>query len=230
MGCGKSNLVNPTAVDKSYFDFQRVIGQGGFGKVNAAIKVGTTKCKEWFAIKTLGKADIVKNKGAAMVQNERDLLMIVNSPTIVNMHHAFQDDNYCYLVMDLLLGGDLRYHLKHAPNGFFEESQARYYVAELILSLEYLHGVHILHRDIKPENVLMDSDGHVRLTDLGISVKTAGLLCKNSSGTKVYMAPEVFSSTREHGVAADWWSLGITACEFLFGVRPYKNGPVALKQ
>lgn len=104
------------------------------------------------------------------------------------------------------------------------EAQTQFYVAQLVLSLEYLHGVRILHRDVKPENVLMDSDGYVKLTDLGISAKMdADNTCRLMSGTPSYMAPEVFMSGHRHGIASDYFSLGVLMYEVLYGERPFRS-------
>ena len=101
------------------------------------------------------------------VKSERDMLELMNHPFIINMHFSFQDTDNLYIAMDLLTGGDLRYHIcKHKK--FFEE-QTKFFIACIILSLEYIHTNNILHRDLKPENLVLDSNGYLKLTDFGIA-------------------------------------------------------------
>ena len=156
--------MDPNRVSLGHFEVQRVVGEGGFGKVNA---VQRTTTQQWYAMKKLTKMVVVQNDGVQMVFNELELLKMVNNPHLINMHFAFHDREACYLVMDLELGGDLRFHLKFvwpegsktledrvtrsSNDGGFDEPRVRFYIACTILALEYLHSVKILHRDIKPE-------------------------------------------------------------------------------
>ena len=205
------------------FRIERVIGQGGFGKVNAVILRGVED--SWYAMKKLKKQTIVAKECYKEVFVERDLLMKLKHPRICNSFFAFQDECYLYLVMDLALGGDLRYQLNHTPSGKpFSEAQCRLYVAQIMLALDYIHGKSILHRDIKPENILMDGAGWLKLTDFGIArFMDDGRKCYCKSGTHGYMAPEIYVGDGEHGVEADWFSLGVTACELLTKARPFSS-------
>lgn len=237
MGCGGAKL-NPEVMSLEHFAVERVVGEGGFGKVNAAERNTTNKL---YAIKKLTKLTVLQNNSIAMIFNERDLLTRVAHDFIINMHFAFQDKEACYLVMDLLLGGDLRFHLKFEwPDNCkgindrkdrggagFEEPRVAFYVASIILALDYLHSIKILHRDIKPENVVLGTDGYPALTDLGISTlcDSDEMTCKLGSGTKPYMAPEQLTKGRVHGIAADYWQLGITMHELLTGRRPHSSVP-----
>ncbi|TMW64801.1 hypothetical protein Poli38472_008968 [Pythium oligandrum] len=218
-------VADPNVLSLAHYEVHRVIGQGGFGKVNAVIRKKTSP-PQWFAIKTLSKEVILKKHCVKMVWNERNLLSTIKSPHIVMMHHAFQDDANCYVVMDLLLGGDLKFHLtstRFRSTGFKEEP-VRFYIAGLLLALEHLHSRNILHRDIKPDNVILDNQGYPRLTDLGISVKTEALRHRGNSGTTSYMAPELFVASTEHGAAADLFSLGVMMFELLCCRRPFSGG------
>ncbi|RLN73229.1 hypothetical protein BBO99_00009505 [Phytophthora kernoviae] len=226
-GCstfGGDNLpYDPKVISVKHFDIHRIVGQGGFGKVNAVVRKKANPPK-WLAMKTLSKAMVVNRNCVSMIWNERNLLTQIRSPLIVRMHHTFQDPYNCYVVMDLLLGGDLKYHLRFTRKEGFPELEAKFYMAGILLSLEYLHGLKILHRDVKPENVILDDKGYPRLTDLGISVQTNSLRFQSRSGTAAYMAPEIFRGTTDHGTPSDFFSLGVLTYELLFGKQPWNGG------
>jgi serine/threonine kinase 32 len=225
MGCGGSTSFDPNVMSMGHFEVQRVVGQGGFGKVNACIRTST---KEWFAVKQLSKIPVLATNNVAMLMNERDLLAsMTDHPFVVNLHYAFQDPIYCYLVLDLQLGGDLGYHLQKNRKPYGPE-RTRFYVACIAIALSHLHQQRILHRDIKPENVVLDSSGYPRLTDLGISHKVPpgpNLECSLPSGTKRYMAPEQLTRSHVHDQCADYWQLGMCAHEFLTGKGPHQQCP-----
>jgi len=142
---------NVQATSKTNFHFQYVIGRGGFGKV---WKVELRKGNKMYAMKEMAKARIISKRSVNSVMNEKKFLAQLNHPFLVNMHYAFQDRDNLYLVIDLMAGGDLRYHIgKHRR---FTEAQTKFFVACMILSLEFLHANCILHRDIKPENLVFD--------------------------------------------------------------------------
>jgi len=134
------------------------------------------------------------------------------------MHHAFQDRENLYLVMDLLTGGDLRYHLGKVKR--FSEENTKFFAGCIIAGLEYLHTNGILHRDIKPENLVLDERGYVRITDFGIARTWNPENSQDTSGTPGYMAPEVMCR-QNHGVAVDYFALGVICFEFMTGKRPY---------
>eukprot|EP01029_Cantina_marsupialis_P006405 TRINITY_DN1701_c0_g1_i2.p1 TRINITY_DN1701_c0_g1~~TRINITY_DN1701_c0_g1_i2.p1 ORF type:complete len:317 (+),score=37.26 TRINITY_DN1701_c0_g1_i2:89-1039(+) len=228
MGCGASTTASkvndPYTVDLSHFDVQRVVGKGGFGKVNAVIKITEPHRNQWFGMKALRKRIILEKNHVSMVFNERNLLTLINCPHMVNMHYAFQDEHCCYLVMDLCLGGDLRYHLNHKFRGGFPEDHAKFYIASIVLTLKYLHSRNIIHRDIKPENILLDGEGHIKLTDLGISRELENGVCRSSSCTVVFSAPEVLAKGHVHSKPADFFSLGATAFELLTGEWAFQHG------
>ncbi|KAK1882958.1 Serine/threonine-protein kinase 32A, partial [Dissostichus eleginoides] len=138
--------------------------------------------------------------------------------------YSFQDEEDMFMVVDLLLGGDLRYHLQQ--NVHFSESTVKLYICELALALGYLRTKRIIHRDIKPDNILLDEHGHVHLTDFNIAaIVKEDLKATSIAGTKPYMAPELFQtfegSHPGYSFSVDWWSLGVTAYELLRGQRPY---------
>uniref|UniRef100_A0A3B4VCN2 non-specific serine/threonine protein kinase n=1 Tax=Seriola dumerili TaxID=41447 RepID=A0A3B4VCN2_SERDU len=140
------------------------------------------------------------------------------------MRYSFQDEEDMFMVVDLLLGGDLRYHLQQSVQ--FSEDAVKLYLCEMTLALDYLQSQHIIHRDVKPDNILLDEQGHAHLTDFNIAtIIKDGERATALAGTKPYMAPEIFQSFVSGGTGyafeVDWWSLGVTIFEVLRGWRPY---------
>jgi len=161
---------------------------------------------------------MVKNTNA-----ERNILLKVNHPFLMRLHYAFQTTEKLALVMDFINGGDLFHHLQLLPDRRFNNDRAMYYVAEIALGIEHLHSLGILYRDLKPENVLIDSEGHVRLTDFGLSKE--GLYKGNDRtssfcGTPEYLAPEILKGGNYNN-AVDWWALGALMYEMLTGWVPF---------
>ena len=211
----KGTTIKEEKVTKSSFDFINIIGRGGFGKV---WKVYSRKYKKVFAMKEMSKSKIIDKRSEKSVKSERDMLELMNHPFIINMHFSFQDTDNLYIAMDLLTGGDLRYHIcKHKK--FFEE-QTKFFIACIILSLDYIHTNNILHRDLKPENLVLDSNGYMKLTDFGIAKVYKKENFRETSGTLGYMAPEVLCA-QNHTIAVDYFALGVIGYELMNGTRPY---------
>ena len=137
---------------------------------------------------------------------------------MVNMQYAFQDRDNLYLVMDLLNGGDLRYHISRYRK--FSEEQTRFFIANIIYAIEYIHSNNVIHRDIKPENLVLDDKGYVRITDFGIAKENMPDNSSETSGTPGYMAPEVMKG-RNHSFPVDFFAIGVIGYEFMLGTRPY---------
>ena len=204
-------------LNRNMFEFNTVIGKGGFGKV---WKVQYKKTNEYFALKEMSKRKILDKKSEKSINSERKFLSILNHPFIVNMHYAFQDNDNLYLVMDMLSGGDLRYHCSRYRS--FSEEQTRFFIACITYSLEYIHSNNVIHRDIKPENLVLDDKGYVRVTDFGIAKYNTADNSSETSGTPGYMSPEVMNA-ENHSFTADFFAIGVIGYEFLMGFRPY-NG------
>ncbi|CDW73224.1 protein kinase 2 [Stylonychia lemnae] len=208
-------------VSKDDFQILKVIGRGSFGKV---FLVKKRKSGQLFAMKVLKKHDVLKRNQIEHTKAERQILQHVTSPFLVNMHYAFQTEEKLYMVMDFMNGGELFYHLNKERT--FNEDRIRYHVAEIVLAVESLHKAGIIYRDLKPENILLDSEGHVRLTDFGLSKQGIFRDQENQAfticGTPEYLAPEIIRG-EGHGPAVDWWSLGALVFEMYTSRPPFQN-------
>jgi serine/threonine protein kinase len=181
--------------------------------------------EELLAMKILRKEAIIRRNQVEHTKAERDILESIDHPFLLKLRYAFQTPTKLYLVMDYLTGGELFFHLKNARR--FKEDRARFYAAEIASGLGHLHSNGIVYRDLKPENILMDCDGHVRLTDFGLSKATKGGTTSTFCGTPEYLAPEVIADI-PHTKAVDWWSLGILIYEMLCGLPPFYSDNVNL--
>ena len=164
------------------------------------------------------KVKVIDRRSEFSIMSERNLLSKLKHPFIVNMHFAFQDFSKLYLVMDLLTGGDLRYHIAKIKT--FTEIQTKFFIANLIIALEYIHSQKIIHRDIKPENLVLDSKGYAHITDFGVAKINETDNSSETSGTPGYMAPEVIL-IQNHSYPCDFFALGVIGYEFMKGYRPY---------
>ncbi|MBN3276409.1 KS6A3 kinase, partial [Polyodon spathula] len=235
--------------DPRQFELRKVLGQGSFGKVFLVRKVTGPDAGQLYAMKVLKKATLKavtstvvadehrsvlsqtcvdSDEIAAQIRDrvrtkmERDILVEVNHPFIVKLHYAFQTEGKLYLILDFLRGGDLFTRL--SKEVMFTEEDVKYYLAELALALDHLHSLGIIYRDLKPENILLDEEGHIKLTDFGLSKESIDHEKKAYSfcGTVEYMAPEVVNR-RGHSQSADWWSFGVLMFEMLTGTLPFQG-------
>ncbi|KAL4906123.1 hypothetical protein BDW74DRAFT_151338 [Aspergillus multicolor] len=204
-------------------DFEPLLclGKGSFGTVLLVRHALTGKL---YAQKQFKKASItVHKKLVEQTKTERTILESVNRhPFVVKLFYAFQDHERLYLVLEYAQGGELFHHL--ALERMFDEDAAAFYMAEMVLALEHLHqNVGVIYRDLKPENCLLDHEGHLLLTDFGLSKIAVDDddRCNSSLGTIEYMAPEVVQG-KPYGKACDWWSLGALGYDLLTGSPPFK--------
>ncbi|KAH8695364.1 putative serine/threonine protein kinase [Talaromyces proteolyticus] len=204
-------------------DFEQLmcLGKGTFGTVLLVRHRATGRL---YAQKQFRKASItVHKKLVEQTKTERMILESVNRhPFVVKLYYAFQDHEKLYLILEYAQGGELFTHL--AAERMFSEDVAAFYMAEMVLALEHLHKtVGVVYRDLKPENCLLDSDGHLLLTDFGLSKVAVSEddRCNSSLGTIEYMAPEVIQG-KPYGKACDWWSLGALGYDLLTGSPPFK--------
>lgn len=194
----------------------RVLGRGGFGAVHACRKKNSGAI---YAMKAINKK-LVKVKSALdNVLEERNVLVITKSKFVTNLKYALQDEETLYLIMDLFLGGDLKFHLINA--GRFTEKRARFYAAQVLLGLEHVHKMSVIYRDMKLENVLLDHEGNSSLSDLGLALVTK-VKIKGYAGTPGYTAPEMIKN-KLYGTAADIFSYGVMLYRMLCGSKPFKG-------
>lgn len=196
-----------------------MIGIGTFSEVWYVID---RKYKSEFAMKIFPKPKIIDKKFTKNIIKERNLMSKLNHPFLVNMHFSFQDNNYLYMILDLMKGGDLRYYYKLADKKF-NEKECKFMVANLILALEYIHTNYIIHCDIKPENIVIDQNGYFKLTDFGIArdlKEESKIKNNNIAGSLGYMAPEIIFQNNIN-VSVDYFCLGVVAFEMMTGKLPY---------
>jgi len=201
------------------FQIEKVLGKGAFGKVFLATKKDSGNV---YAMKSLKKEMIEKRNQRVHTKTEREILEGVDSPFIVQLRYAFQTPDRLYMIMDFVNGGELFFHLRRSTR--FTEERTRFYAAEIFLALDYLHSIGVIYRDLKPENVLVDVEGHIKLTDFGLSKKFfAGDRNEKTfsfCGTPEYLAPEILKGVG-HDKGVDYWSLGALIYEMLAGAPPF---------
>jgi protein-serine/threonine kinase len=171
-------------------------------------------------MKMVRKDNVMKRNQVEHTKTERSVLESVSHPFIVNLHYAFQTPKKLYMVLEYCAGGELFFHLSRA--GRFSEGRCKFYASEILLGLEYLHSLSIIYRDLKPENLLLDADGHAKITDFGLSKEGIqdNVSARTMCGTPEYLAPEILDK-RGHGKAVDWYSLGALIYQMLTGLPPY---------
>ena len=206
----------PTPLSIDDFTILDEIGNGQYGKVKLAKKKDTG---DLYAIKTLHKQKLVEMQKIHTIMCERNILSKASCPFIVQLHYAFQSDTKFYLCMEYVPGGTLFDHMR--LSGTIPPDALKLYTAELAIALHHLHVNHIVYRDLKPENVLLDEDGHIKLTDFGSSkqIDESGTL-HSFCGTPDYIAPEIVEG-KPYTSKVDWWSLGILIYEMVFKAPPF---------
>ena len=209
----ESHDANPLGIKLTFHDFEKpkVLGKGSFGEV---LLVKLKANGKYYAMKILIKKQVKLRHQEVHTKAERDLMVKINCPFIVNIKFAFQDNLKLYIITEFMQGGEMFFHL-HKEKRFSNE-KTRFYIIELVLAIEFLHNNKMLYRDLKPENIMVDATGHIKLTDFGLSKKVkrqkekAFTIC----GTPQYLAPEILSD-EGYDNSVDWWSLGCVMYEIL---------------
>ncbi|XP_027242942.1 G protein-coupled receptor kinase 4 isoform X3 [Cricetulus griseus] len=207
-------------VTKNTFRHYRVLGKGGFGEVCACQVRATGKM---YACKKLEKKRIKRRKSEGMALNEKRILEKLHSRFVVSLAYTYETKDTLCLVLTIMNGGDLKYHIYNLGNPGFEEPRAVFYAAELCCGLEDLQKERIVYRDLKPENILLDDHGHIRISDLGLALEVPeGEMVRGRVGTVGYMSPEIINNER-YAFSPDWWGLGCLIYEMIAGHTPFKK-------
>jgi len=203
------------------FEFLKVLGKGTYGKVILCRERATMNL---YAMKIIKKEMVIFNDNIHQILAEKRVLQKTSHPFLLNLKYSFTTCDRLCLVTEFVNGGELYFQLARElkQGNPFTEDRARFYGAEIISALEYLHTNAIIHRDLKLENILLDKDGHIRIIDFGLCKENIQWNCETTTlcGTPEYRAPEIIVHDY-YGKVVDWWAFGIIMCEMLVGKNPF---------
>ncbi|KAH7887924.1 Pkinase-domain-containing protein [Phlebopus sp. FC_14] len=242
-----SNSIKVRSVEVGPSSFLKVkmLGKGDVGRVYLVREKKTDKL---FAMKVLSKKEMIERKKIKRALTEQEILATSNHPFIVTLYHSFQSEEYLYFCMEYCMGGEFFRALQTRPGKCLPEDGSRFYAAEVVAALEYLHLNGFIYRDLKPENILLHQSGHIMLSDFDLAKQsghpggrpatihqepngmpmidtmscTADFRTNSFVGTEEYIAPEVIGA-QGHTAAVDWWTLGILIYEMIFATTPFKG-------
>ncbi|KAL4646089.1 protein kinase C zeta type isoform X1 [Arapaima gigas] len=200
------------------FDLIRVIGRGSYAKV---LLVRLKKNDQVYAMKVVKKELVHDDEDIDWVQTEKHVFeQASNNPFLVGLHSCFQTESRLFLVIEYVNGGDLMFHMQRQRK--LPEEHARFYAAEICIALNFLHEKGIIYRDLKLDNVLLDHEGHIKLTDYGMCKEgiRPGDTTSTFCGTPNYIAPEILRG-EDYGFSVDWWALGVLMFEMMAGRSPF---------
>uniref|UniRef100_F6PPJ1 Protein kinase C n=1 Tax=Ciona intestinalis TaxID=7719 RepID=F6PPJ1_CIOIN len=215
-----SDQASPNAPGFGLKDFEmlKVIGRGSYAKV-LLVKLKSTD--KMYAMKVIKKELVTDEEDIDWVQTEKHVFETAsNYPFLVGLHSCFQTPERLFFVIEYVNGGDLMFHMQRQRK--LPEEHARFYAAEIVLALHFLHEKGIIYRDLKLDNVLLDSDGHIKLTDYGMCKEgiRKGVNTSTFCGTPNYIAPEILRG-EDYDFSVDWWALGVLMFEMMAGRSPF---------
>ncbi|XP_062855678.1 protein kinase C zeta type isoform X2 [Trichomycterus rosablanca] len=215
---GMEKLQLQESLKLSDFDLLRVIGRGSYAKV---LLVRLKKNDHVYAMKVVKKELVHDDEDIDWVQTEKHVFeQASTNPFLVGLHSCFQTESRLFLVIEYVNGGDLMFHMQRQRK--LPEEHARFYAAEICIALNFLHEKGIIYRDLKLDNVLLDQDGHIKITDYGMCKEgiRPGDTTSTFCGTPNYIAPEILRG-EDYGFSVDWWALGVLMFEMMAGRSPF---------